>query len=105
MIKLEQNYRSTQNILDAANAVIANNQGRKEKRLWTDNGAGDKITFEQLDTAAEEADFVARDIARRVRKESISIKTVPFSIVPMHSPVSLRNALLQQIFHIKFLAA
>ena len=68
VIKLEQNYRSTQNILDAANAVIANNQGRKEKRLWTDNGAGDKITFEQLDTAAEEADFVARDIARRVRK-------------------------------------
>ena len=67
VIKLEQNYRSTQNILDAANAVIANNQGRKEKRLWTDNGAGDKITFEQLDTAAEEADFVARDIARRVR--------------------------------------
>ena len=68
VIKLEQNYRSTQNILDAANAVIANNQGRKEKRLWTDNGAGDKITFEQLDTAAEEADFVARDIARRVRQ-------------------------------------
>lgn len=74
MIKLEQNYRSTQNILDAANAVIANNQGRKEKRLWTDNGAGDKITFEQLDTAAEEADFVARDIARRVRKGEYQYK-------------------------------
>ena len=74
VIKLEQNYRSTQNILDAANAVIANNQGRKEKRLWTDNGAGDKITFEQLDTAAEEADFVARDIARRVRKGEYQYK-------------------------------
>ena len=66
VIKLEQNYRSTQNILDAANAVIANNQGRKE--------AGDKITFEQLDTAAEEADFVARDIARRVRKGEYQYK-------------------------------
>ena len=74
VIKLEQNYRSTQNILDAANAVIANNQGRTEKRLWTDNGAGDKITFEQLDTAAEEADFVARDIARRVRKGEYQYK-------------------------------
>ena len=74
VIKLEQNYRSMQNILDAANAVIANNQGRKEKRLWTDNGAGDKITFEQLDTAAEEADFVARDIARRVRKGEYQYK-------------------------------
>jgi len=74
VIKLEQNYRSTQNILDAANAVIANNQGRKEKRLWTDNGAADKITFEQLDTAAEEADFVARDIARRVRKGEYQYK-------------------------------
>ena len=74
VIKLEQNYRSTQNILDAANAVIANNQGRKEKRLWTDNGVGDKITFEQLDTAAEEADFVARDIARRVRKGEYQYK-------------------------------
>ena len=74
VIKLEQNYRSTQNILDAANAVIANNQGRKEKRLWTDNGAGDKITFEQLDTVAEEADFVARDIARRVRKGEYQYK-------------------------------
>ena len=74
VIKLEQNYRSTQNILDAANAVIVNNQGRKEKRLWTDNGAGDKITFEQLDTAAEEADFVARDIARRVRKGEYQYK-------------------------------
>ena len=67
VIKLEQNYRSTQNILDAANSVIANNVGRKAKSLWTDNGQGDKINFEQLDTAQEEADYVARDIARQVR--------------------------------------
>ena len=72
--RLSLDATSTQNILDAANAVIANNQGRKEKRLWTDNGAGDKITFEQLDTAAEEADFVARDIARRVRKGEYQYK-------------------------------
>ena len=68
VIKLEQNYRSTQNILDAANSVIANNVGRKEKSLWTDNGRGDKITFEQLDSAYEEADYVARDIAGKVRR-------------------------------------
>ena len=105
VIKLEQNYRSTQNILDAANAVIANNQGRKEKRLWTDNGAGDKITFEQLDTAERKLILWQGILPGGYAKESISIKTVPFSIVPMHSPVSLRNVLLQQIFHIKFLAA
>ncbi|MDD6291981.1 MAG: DNA helicase PcrA [Lachnospiraceae bacterium] len=74
VIKLEQNYRSTQNILDAANCVIANNVGRKEKSLWTENGTGDKIGFEQLDTAQEEADYVARDIARHVRKSDYTYK-------------------------------
>lgn len=68
VIKLEQNYRSTQNILDAANSVISNNVGRKDKKLWTDNGAGERIVFEQLDSAYEEADYVARDIASKVRK-------------------------------------
>lgn len=66
-IKLEQNYRSTQNILNAANSVIANNVGRKAKTLWTANGEGEKIDFEQFDTAYEEADYVARDIASGVR--------------------------------------
>ena len=74
VIKLEQNYRSTQNILDAANSVIANNVERKDKKLWTDQGPGDKITFEQLDTASEEADYVARDITRRVRKGEYAYK-------------------------------
>ena len=67
-IKLEQNYRSTQNILNAANSVIANNVGRKVKTLWTANGEGEKIDFEQFDTAYEEADYVARDIASGVRE-------------------------------------
>ncbi len=68
VIKLEQNYRSTQNILDAANSVIANNVGRKDKKLWTENGEGEKITFEQLDSGYEEADYVARDISRKIRQ-------------------------------------
>ncbi len=62
VIKLEQNYRSTQNILDAANAVIRNNRGRKDKTLWTGNGAGDKIVFRQFDQSYEEAEFIVKDI-------------------------------------------
>ena len=62
VVKLEQNYRSTQNILDAANAVIKNNRGRKDKTLWTGNGPGDKIIFRQFDQAYEEADFIVKDI-------------------------------------------
>ena len=62
-IKLEQNYRSTQNILDAANHVIANNIGRKSKALWTQNEAGAKIHFEQFETGYEEADYVAGEIS------------------------------------------
>ena len=68
VVRLEQNYRSTQSILDAANAVISNNEGRKEKRLWTDQGAGRRVRFEQLDTAYEEAEYIADDIARKYRK-------------------------------------
>lgn len=62
VIKLEQNYRSTQNILDAANELIRHNFGRKDKTLWTANGEGDKILFKQFDTAKDEADFVVRQI-------------------------------------------
>ena len=63
VIRLEQNYRSTQLILDAANGVIANNESRKKKQLWTDLGEGKKITFRQFDNGYEEAAFVAQDIA------------------------------------------
>ena len=66
MIKLEQNYRSTQNILNAANAVISNNVGRKAKTLWTDNDEGDKIRFRQFDTAYDEAEFIVDDIREQV---------------------------------------
>lgn len=72
VIKLEQNYRSTQNILDAANRVIANNVGRKPKSLWTENEAGEKINFQQFDSAYEEADYVVRDIQRNVREGKCS---------------------------------
>ena len=67
VVKLEQNYRSTGNILEAANSVIRNNTGRKDKTLWTANGEGDKIHLRQFDTAYDEADFIAEDIQRQVR--------------------------------------
>lgn len=68
VIKLEQNYRSTGNILNAANGVISNNVGRKEKVLWTENEEGEKIDFKEFDTAYEEADYVAGDIQKKVKK-------------------------------------
>ena len=63
-ILLEQNYRSTQNILSAANAVIANNDGRKEKNLWSEAGAGAMITGYVAESEHDEADFVVREIDR-----------------------------------------
>lgn len=66
VIKLEQNYRSTSTILDAANAVIKNNVGRKAKSLWTENGEGEKIQFRQFDTAYDEAEYIVGDIRERV---------------------------------------
>ena len=68
VIRLEQNYRSTGNILAAANGVIANNEGRKRKTLWTSEEAGEKILFKQFDSAYEEAAYIARDIASGARK-------------------------------------
>jgi DNA helicase-2/ATP-dependent DNA helicase PcrA len=63
VIVLEQNYRSTQRILDAANAVIANNLGRKPKELWTDNGGGDPIVRYQADDEVDEAQWIANQMA------------------------------------------
>ena len=68
LIKLEQNYRSTGNILDAANAVIKNNRGRKDKRLWTEGESGDNIELRQFQTANEEADNIIKDIKNRARQ-------------------------------------
>ena len=66
VIKLEQNYRSTSNILDVANAVIANNRGRKGKALWTAKNGGEKLLVATLDNEHEEARLVADEINKRV---------------------------------------
>lgn len=68
VIKLEQNYRSTQTILNAANSVIANNVSRKDKALWTEIGEGKKIRFSQLENAYDEANFIVDDISASVRR-------------------------------------
>ena len=65
VVRLEQNYRSVGNILEAANEVIVHNRDRKAKRLWTDNIPGGRVRLAQLRTGFDEADFVARDIAER----------------------------------------
>ena len=66
VVRLEQNYRSTKNILNAANAVIANNESRKEKKLWTSAPDGDKLNLRQFYDSREEAAFVAQDIREMV---------------------------------------
>lgn len=68
VIKLEQNYRSTGNILNAANEVIRHNAGRKSKRLWTESEAGADVRFRQYDSAYEEAAGIADDIVKKVLK-------------------------------------
>ena len=72
VVKLEQNYRSTQNILDAANAVIHNNVGRKDKSLWTNQGAGEPVHFKQMESAYDEAEFISDDIVRRLKRDGAS---------------------------------
>ena len=64
MVVLEQNYRSTQTILDAANAVIARNLGRTPKQLWTESGTGDAIVRYVAEDEQDEADFVTGELAR-----------------------------------------
>mgnify|MGYP004528549459 CR=1 FL=1 len=68
VIRLEQNYRSTQNILDAANSVIANNDGRKSKHLWTDAGAGEKITWYKAADESDESAYVSKKILENVKQ-------------------------------------
>ncbi len=76
-ILLEENYRSTKNILDAANCVIKNNQGRKEKNLWSKNGDGDKLTYYRAYDEREEAQYVIREIKKMltngVKEEEIAV--------------------------------
>lgn len=74
VIKLEQNYRSTQNILNAANEVIVNNTERKEKRLWTENEEGDKVHFRQFNNGFEEAEYVAGEIIQGRRNGKFQYK-------------------------------
>ena len=73
LVKLEQNYRSTQVILDAANAVIENNTGRKPKSLWTDNGNGKEIIYYQAVDERDEARFVVEQLQSLQRNEGLSL--------------------------------
>lgn len=66
VIRLEQNYRSTQSILDSANAVIRNNKGRKAKTLWTENEKGELVHLRQFLTGFEEAEYIVGNISRKV---------------------------------------
>lgn len=78
VVKLERNYRSTGNILEAAHSVIVNNRGRKAKKLWTDQDPGSKITYYRADDERDEAQFIASEINRI--KDS-SIKYSDFAIL------------------------
>ena len=96
VIRLEQNYRSTQNILDAANEVIRNNSQRKEKTLWTDNEKGKQVAFRQLMNAFEEAEYIAGEIQKKKREEEASYKD--FAIL-------YRTNAQSRLFEEKFLMA
>ena len=74
VIRLEQNYRSTKNILSAANEVIANNASRKSKTLWTENPEGDLIHFRQFMNGYEEAEYVVGEISRAHRENGVKYK-------------------------------
>ncbi|MFY9313063.1 MAG: DNA helicase PcrA [Tepidanaerobacteraceae bacterium] len=74
VIRLEQNYRSTKTILNAANDVIDNNFARKKKRLWTDNGEGEKINLVTLEDEGQEAYFIAQEINNRIFRDNLNYK-------------------------------
>ncbi len=96
VIKLEQNYRSTSNILNAANSVIKNNRGRKEKALWTDKGDGERLDFRQFDTAYDEADYIV---------ESIKKQTADGKFTYHDNAVLYRTNAQSRMFEEKFVSA
>lgn len=73
VITLEQNYRSTQNILDTAHRIISVNAGRKEKNLWTQNGRGDLLTIKEVGDEQEEGEFIVSEIERLVSKRNLKL--------------------------------
>ncbi len=81
VIRLEQNYRSTQNILDGANAVISNNEQRKGKHLWTDNGEGDKIKLNTLDDEYGEGKYIADEIMKVMSENGENVKFSDFAVL------------------------
>jgi DNA helicase II / ATP-dependent DNA helicase PcrA len=94
-ILLEQNYRSTQNILSAANSVIARNSGRREKRLWTDAGAGELIVGYVADNEHDEARFVAEEIDALVERDEITYNDVAVFYRTNNSSRSLEEVFIR----------
>lgn len=94
-IQLEQNYRSTQNILSAANSVIARNAGRREKRLWTDAGAGELIVGYVADNEHDEARFVAEEIDALAEGSEITYNDVAVFYRTNNSSRSLEEVLIR----------
>lgn len=94
-ILLEQNYRSTQNILSAANSVIARNAGRREKRLWTDAGAGELIVGYVADNEHDEAQFVAEEIDALAEGSEITYNDVAVFYRTNNSSRSLEEVLIR----------
>jgi DNA helicase-2/ATP-dependent DNA helicase PcrA len=76
VVKLEQNYRSTQTILSAANAVVSHNRNRREKKLWTDSGQGEQVQIAELGDEHEEARWIAGEVQRLVEDEQLSREEV-----------------------------
>lgn len=96
VVKLEQNYRSTENILNSANAVIANNTGRKEKTLWSNNGAGSKVHFRRFENSKEEAGFVADDIYTKVRRRDCLKKDIAILYRTNQQSREIEEAMLRE---------
>ncbi len=94
-IMLEQNYRSTQTILDAANAVIAKNENRKPKKLWTALGAGDKIVGYAADNAQQEAGWIASEISRIHNEGAVAYRDIAIMYRANAQSRSLEEALIK----------